>query len=69
MANEIWVSLTEAKRHFGELWKRAAYGGEVFVITVRGKPMAVLKGYENSERTGLDADELESNRVHERGRG
>ncbi len=38
MAENNHVSLTEAKQRLGELVKRAAYGGERFVLEFRDKP-------------------------------
>ncbi len=39
------VSLTEAKQRLGELVKRAAYGGERFVLEFRDKPQAAIVSY------------------------
>jgi len=36
------ISLAEAKSRLSELVVRAAYGGEEFVITRRGRPAALL---------------------------
>ena len=36
------VSLAEAKAHLSELVVRAAFGNEEFLITRRGKPVALL---------------------------
>jgi prevent-host-death family protein len=44
------ISLTEAKQRLGELVKRAAYGGERFVLEFRDKPQAALVSYEDLER-------------------
>ncbi len=44
------VSLTEAKQRLGELVKRAAYGGERFVLEFREKPQAAIVSYEDLER-------------------
>lgn len=48
MAKTTRVTLTEAKRRFGELWKRVAYGGEHVVVEVHGKPLAVIQPYVES---------------------
>lgn len=58
MATEITVSLTEAKKRFGELWKRAAYSRDRVVITVRGKPMAVLASYNEIQQKGFRVIDL-----------
>ncbi len=44
------VSLTEAKQRLGELVKRAAYGGERFVLEFRDKPQAAIVSYEDLQR-------------------
>ena len=43
------ISITEAKQRLGELVKRAAYGGERFLLQFRGKPQAVLVSYADYE--------------------
>jgi prevent-host-death family protein len=60
MSAEIKVSLTEAKRRFGELWKQAAYGGNRVIITVRGKPAAVLASFDEIQRGGFRVIDLET---------
>ncbi len=39
------ISITEAKQRLGELVKRAAYGGERFLLQFRGKPQAAVVSY------------------------
>lgn len=46
------ISLTDAKQRLGELVKRSAYGGERFVIELRGKPVAELKALAGDADTG-----------------
>lgn len=36
------ISITEAKKRLGELVKRAAFGGERFLLEFRDKPQAAL---------------------------
>ncbi len=36
------LNVAEAKKHFSELLARVAFGGEIVLITRRGKPMAKL---------------------------
>lgn len=36
------LNVAEAKKHFSDLLGRVAYGGEIILITRRGKPMAKL---------------------------
>lgn len=43
-------SIAEAKKHFSELVRRAAYKGEAVAIGLRGKPEAALISYEELER-------------------
>ncbi len=43
------ISITEAKRKLGELVKRAAYGGERFLLEFRGKPQAAVVSYADFE--------------------
>ena len=43
------ISITEAKQSLGQLVKRAAYGGERFLLQFRGKPQAVLVSYADYE--------------------
>jgi prevent-host-death family protein len=50
MAGKNHVSLTEAKQRLGELVKRAAYGGERFVLEFRDKPQAAIVSYEDLRR-------------------
>jgi len=45
------VNVAEAKRRFSELLARAAYKGERFIITRRGKPMAALVDLHQLEPT------------------
>lgn len=48
------ISLAEAKKRLSEIVVRAAYGGEVFVITRRGRPAATLRAVEpDVERADL----------------
>ena len=44
------ISMTDAKRRLGELVKRAAYGGERFILEFRDKPQAAIVSYEDMER-------------------
>jgi len=39
------ISITEAKQRLGELVKRAAFGGERFLLQFRGKPQAAVVSY------------------------
>lgn len=50
MPKDNRVSLTEAKQHLGELVKRAAYGGERFVLEFRDKPQAAIISYADLRR-------------------
>jgi prevent-host-death family protein len=50
MAGKNHVSLTEAKQRLGELVKRAAYGGERFVLEFRERPEAALVSYDDLRR-------------------
>ena len=50
MRNPKRVSLTEAKQHLSELVKRAAYGGERFVLEFRDKPQAAIVSYADLQR-------------------
>ena len=43
------ISITEAKQRLGELVKRAAYGGERFLLQFRGKPQAAVVSYADYE--------------------
>ena len=43
------ISITEAKQRLGELVKRAAYGGERFLLQFRGKPQAAVVSYADFE--------------------
>lgn len=43
------ISITEAKQKLGELVKRAAYGGDRFLLQFRGKPQAILVSYADYE--------------------
>ena len=36
------LNVAEAKKHFSELLARVAFGGEIVLITRRGRPMAKL---------------------------
>ena len=51
------IPITEAKRRFSDLLKRAAYGGETVTIGSRGKPEAALISVAELER--LRAMEME----------
>jgi prevent-host-death family protein len=50
MAENNHVSITEAKQRLGELVKRAAYGGERFVLEFRDKPQAAIVSYADLRR-------------------
>lgn len=52
------VSLTEAKQNLSELVKRAAYGGERFVLEFRDKPQAAIVSYEDLERLEAAGDSV-----------
>ena len=52
------VTLTELKRHLGEIVNRAAYGGERIVLLSRGKEHAAIIGLEDLRRL----EELERER-------
>ena len=41
------MNVAEAKKRFSELLARIAYNGERFIISRRGKPMAVLIGLDD----------------------
>ena len=41
------MNVAEAKKKFSEILARTAYNGERFIISRRGKPMAVLIGLED----------------------
>ena len=56
MAGNNRVSLTEAKQRLGELVKRAAYGGERFVLEFREKPQAAIVSYEDLRRLEAGGD-------------
>ena len=43
------ISITEAKQRLGELVKRAAYGGERFLLQFRGQPQAAGWSYADFE--------------------
>jgi prevent-host-death family protein len=43
------ISITRAKQRLGELVKRAAYGGERFILQFRGKPQAAVVSYADFE--------------------
>jgi len=60
MGGKSHVSLTEAKQRLGELVKRAAYGGERFVLEFRDKPQAALVSYEDLERLEMTSAPLET---------
>ncbi len=51
------LNVAEAKKHFSELLARVAFGGEVVLITRRGKPMAKLVPAEAVEEDYLDSVE------------
>jgi len=53
------ISITEAKQRLGELVKRAAYGGERFLLQFRGKPQAAVVSYADFE----DLERLERSPV------
>jgi prevent-host-death family protein len=44
------INVAEAKKRFSELLARAAFNGEHFIITRRGKPMAALVDLEQLAR-------------------
>ena len=48
------VSIADAKTHFSELINKVVYGHEEFIITKRGKPVAVISAPEKKE-AGLTA--------------
>jgi prevent-host-death family protein len=50
------VSISEAKQQFGEIIKRVAYGGERFVIEVRGKPSAVISPCDYHKSLSVEED-------------
>jgi len=56
MAGKNHVSLTEAKQRLGELVKRAAYGGERFVLEFRDKPQAAIVSYEDLRHLEAERD-------------
>jgi len=60
MSGKNHVSLTEAKQRLGELVKRAAYGGERFVLEFRDKPQAALVSYADLKRLELTSIPLET---------
>lgn len=57
------ISITEAKQRLGELVKRAAFGGERFLLQFRGKPQAAVVSYadfkdlERLERSPIGQEE------------
>jgi prevent-host-death family protein len=52
------LNVAEAKKHFFELLARVAFGGEIVLITRRGKPMAKLVPAEEAvEEKYLDSVE------------
>jgi prevent-host-death family protein len=51
------LSISEVKQQLGEIIKRVAYGGERFVIEVRGKPSAVISPCDYHKPLSV-ADEL-----------
>ena len=48
--NASHISITEAKKRLGELVKRAAFGGERFLLDFRGKPQAAVVGHADLEK-------------------
>jgi prevent-host-death family protein len=44
------ISITEAKKRLGELVKRAAFGGERFLLDFRDKPQAAIVGHADLEK-------------------
>ncbi len=47
--NQETISIAEAKKTFSELLGKVAYGKKRFVITKRGKPMALLSPPEKND--------------------
>lgn len=48
----------EARTHFSDLLRRVENGGERFVLTVRGKPVAVLGPVTPGKAAGQDLADL-----------
>ena len=48
----------EAKTHFSDLLRRVTRGGERFVVTIRGKPVAILGPLDNSAVSSDDLSTL-----------
>nr|HID12318.1 type II toxin-antitoxin system Phd/YefM family antitoxin [Anaerolineae bacterium] len=57
------ISITEAKRRWGEIVSRVAYGGERIVLLYRGKPKAALVSIEDGRLLEM-LDERESREAH-----
>jgi prevent-host-death family protein len=53
---EKHLSITDAKQQLGEIVKRVAYGGERFVIEVRGKASAVISPYDHHKPLNVEED-------------
>lgn len=47
---ETTITLTDLKRHLGQMVNRAAYGQERIILLAHGKPHAVLLGMAELER-------------------
>ncbi len=54
------LSVAEAKSHFSEYISRAAYAGQRYVITKRGKPLAAIVSIEDLEdiKAGDDQEKI-----------
>ena len=48
--NQETMSIAEAKKHFSDLVGKVAYGKKRFIITKRGKPMALLTPADEGDR-------------------